>query len=522
MHKLWIYVVVLAMLGMVGAIGCNSTQLARPTLVFARAGNTQAIVTWQAPGGSSPITEYVVTSHSSSGNPVTTTTTPSVLVATVIGLTNNQSYTFTVNAKNGGFIGPASDPSNAVTPTTWTRQFGTGAMDKAHSVSSDSSDNTGVYVVGNTFGTLSGPTVSTDSDAFLSKYSPSGTLNTPPWPIQFGFGLDDAATGVSASPSDQSVYVVGYTISALTSTSSGGVDAFLSKYDAKGTPLWPMIPFGTSKYDHATGVSADLKGNAFVVGHTTGRFPNQASLGDGDAFLSKYNASGAPLWPTIQFGTSGNDWTSGVSADSLGNVYVVGYTTGAFPPPQTNSGAVDAFLSKYNASGAPLWPTIQFGTSGNDLAYDVSADSFGNVYVVGYTDGAFPLPQTNSGGYDAFLSKFDASGNHVWTRQFGTALMDLALGISADNFGNIYVVGQTGGSFLGPKSAMDSDAFLRMYDAAGNAIWTRQFDSVQSGLDEAGTSVSADNFGNVYVAGWTTGALPGQTSSGDIDAFLLK
>ncbi|MBI4310832.1 MAG: SBBP repeat-containing protein [Chloroflexi bacterium] len=483
--------------------------MAKPTLVFARAGNAQAIVSWQASPGSNASTIYVVTPNPGS---ISVTTAASVLVATVTGLTNGVSYTFTVKAKNGTFTGPASAPSNVVIPTTWTRQFGAGTQTRANSVSSDSSDNSGVYVVGNVNGALPGQTYSGGTDAFLSKYNPSGTLL---WQHQFGSSEEDNAFGVSASPSDQSVYVVGSTNGALPGQkSSGGSDAFLSKYDALGTLLWPR-QFGSPSMDSATGVSADLKGDAYVAGWTDGTLPGQTSVGGRDAFLSRYDPSGSELW-TRQFGTSTEDSGSGVSADNVGNVYLVGYTTGTLPG-QISAGNTDAFLSKYDASGAPLW-TRQFGSGQDDYGYGVAADSFGNVYVAGWTGGTLPL-QASAGGADAFLRKYDASGNVVWTSQFGTSGNDAGYSVSADNFGNVYIVGYTSGALPGQIGAGDIDAFLRMYGTAGNYVWTRQFGS--SAHDEA-WGVSADNFGNVYAVGWTFGALPGQISAGGINAFLLK
>jgi hypothetical protein len=83
--------------------------------VHATAGNTQATVNWAAPSndGGSPITGYTVTS--SPGHFVATVTA-SATTATVTGLTNGTSYTFTVTATNAVGTGPASPASNAVTP----------------------------------------------------------------------------------------------------------------------------------------------------------------------------------------------------------------------------------------------------------------------------------------------------------------------------------------------------------------------------------------------------------------------
>ena len=88
-----------------------------PTGVTATGGNAQAVVSFTAPAsnGGSPITSYTVTS-SPGGNTATGTASP----ITVTGLTNGTAYTFTVRATNkvGVGTGPASSPSNSVTPAT--------------------------------------------------------------------------------------------------------------------------------------------------------------------------------------------------------------------------------------------------------------------------------------------------------------------------------------------------------------------------------------------------------------------
>jgi hypothetical protein len=79
----------------------------------ATAGDTTAAVSFSAPAsnGGATITSYTVTS--SPGNrSVTGATSP----LTVTGLTNGTVYTFTVRATNEAGQGPASDPSNSVTP----------------------------------------------------------------------------------------------------------------------------------------------------------------------------------------------------------------------------------------------------------------------------------------------------------------------------------------------------------------------------------------------------------------------
>ena len=84
-----------------------------PTVVTAVAGNAQTTVNFTAPGssGSSAIISYTVTS--SPGGITASGGSTSIVVP---GLTNGTVYTFTVVAFNSVGPGPASGPSNAVTP----------------------------------------------------------------------------------------------------------------------------------------------------------------------------------------------------------------------------------------------------------------------------------------------------------------------------------------------------------------------------------------------------------------------
>lgn len=91
----------------------ESSPPAEPEAVSATAGNAEATVSWTAPSdnGGSPITGYTVTS-APDGQICTTSET----TCTVTGLSNGIEYTFTVVATNANGTGPASTPSNSVTP----------------------------------------------------------------------------------------------------------------------------------------------------------------------------------------------------------------------------------------------------------------------------------------------------------------------------------------------------------------------------------------------------------------------
>ena len=94
-----------------------------PTIVTVTQPMPSATVTWTAPSsnGGSPITAYTVAPRTrphpaNGGESCTWTTGP--LTCTITGLTNGDTYSFTVTATNAVGTGPASRPRAPVTPTT--------------------------------------------------------------------------------------------------------------------------------------------------------------------------------------------------------------------------------------------------------------------------------------------------------------------------------------------------------------------------------------------------------------------
>jgi hypothetical protein len=349
-------------------------------------------------------------------------------------------------------------------------------------------------------------------------YLPDYPISAYSWP--FGTAGIDSAEAISLDAAGN-VYAAGYTgLKFYTGdglagqASVGSADLFITRYNASGSKQWTH-QLGTAGDLSAHAISSDAAGNVYVAGSTGGALDGQVSAGGYDLFIAKYDTNGVKQW-TRQLGTAAYDTALAITSDTTGNVYAAGRTGGALDG-QASAGDADFFIIKYDASGVKQW-VRQLGTAGSDIAYAITTDAAGNVYAAGYTSGALD-GQISAGGADFFIIKYDASGVKQWTRQLGTAAYDTAHAISSDAAGNVYAAGYTGGALDGQISAGGADLFIVKYDASGKKQWARQLGT--AGYDTA-QAISSDAAGNVYATGYTSGALEGQTNAADSDLFIVK
>lgn len=197
---------------------------------------------------------------------------------------------------------------------------------------------------------------------------------------------------------------------------------------AQTAPLY-IKQFGSSQIDYVKGIAADGQGSIYVAGTTHGAFGTtpegiqNTNRGAADAFLAKLNADGEILW-VVQLGSVADDFVGAVAVSNLRgviSVYVTGWTHGSIPGAgmEKSAGASDAdiFLAKIHESGTIQW-IRQSGSSGDDFANGVAVDRSGLVYVVGSTTGSLDGVTMPENVYDAFITRYDASGVRWMTTQF--------------------------------------------------------------------------------------------------------
>jgi len=388
---------------------------------------------------------------------------------------------------------------------------------------------------------------------------PSGNGWARTWGGSDGF---DEGYAVAVDGSGN-VYVTGYfkgTVdfdpgSGVDNHSSGGRDAFLSKFDSSGAFKWART-WGGSGDDYGHGVAVDGSGNVFV----TGWFPGTVDFDPGggvdnhsagyiDVFLSKFDSSGAFKWARTWGGGSHGEIGYSVAVDGSGNVYVTGpfYGTADFDPGSgvdnhTSNGEDDVFLSQLDTSGTFKWART-WGGSDWDEGFGVAVDGSGNVYVSGYLRGTVDFDpgsgvdnHTSNGTRDVFLSKFDSSGDFEWARTWGGSDWDEGCGVAVDGSGNVYVTGEfhdtvdfdTGSGVDNHTSNAEEDVFLSKFDSSGDFKWARTWGG--SIWWDHGCGVAVDASGNVYVTSDFQdtvdfdpgGGVDNRTSNGYDDVFLSK
>jgi hypothetical protein len=391
----------------------------------------------------------------------------------------------------------------------WTRLLGTSNGDFASSINTAADGS--IYITGGTNGSLDGQNYSGELDAFISKYSSDGSKA---WTRLLGSSTFDKVYSISTA-ADGSIYITGYTNGSLDGqTNSGVYDAFISKYSSDGTKGWTRL-LGSSFFDSAHSVSTAADGSIYITGATLGSLDGQTNSGDWDIFISKYSSDGSKAWTRL-LGTSTLDSADSISTAADGSIYITGTTRGSLDG-QSYRGDRDAFISKYSSDGIKAWTRL-LGTSSGDFATSIDTAADGSIYITGYTKGSLD-GQTNSGSNDAFISKYSSNGIKAWTRLLGSTSWDEARSISTAADGSIYISGYTNGSFDGQTNSGGSDAFISKYSSDGTKAWTRFLGS--SSYDSA-NSISTAVDGSFYITGETQGSFDGQTNSGGSDTFISK
>jgi hypothetical protein len=252
----------------------------------------------------------------------------------------------------------------------------------------------------------------------------------------------------------------------------------------------------------------------------------------GDIVLSRFDPQGNLVSRVIDVRKSSQNIDVRIAVDSGENVVLIGDTYGEIEKnerlgnentdvpltdPQRNKRSIGVWF--WDSSGTVTRKFIKIDKKHLGVE-GVAFDANGDILVVGSTEGAFSCC-TNNGGDDAFIMLLSRAGlgptdPPAWVQMLGTPGNDSARGVATAPNGKFCIAGSTRGSLFA-TSAGGADAFLACYSGSARTI-ARQYGSP---ADEGGRDVAFDKYGDIFVAGDTTGRL-GTASYGGFDIYVAK
>jgi hypothetical protein len=449
------------------------------------------------------------------------------------GLSASMTYSYRVRANNtagdSAYSNTASATTSGSSSSLWSKRYGNTADDRTQAVAVDGQGR--VAVTGSFYGQTNfggglissavccGGATST-MDIFIAEYAASGGYL---WSRVIGSTSDEAGKGVATDTSGN-VLVTGYQGSYSVDYGGGpqydrgGNDIFIAKYSSAGSWVWSKT-IGGSGYDQGNAIAADGSGNVFATGYI-GAAAGGVDFGGGplvsaglyDVFLAKYSAAGQYLWAK-RFGGTGNDTGLAVSTDSAGNVIIAGTFEGTVDfggGALSSAGLRDIFVAKYSATGQHLW-SKRFGSSGDEVGYGVAVDSAGDVVLSGKFQNSVSFggtTLTSAGGDDIFLAKLSgATGAHVWSKRFGSTSGDVSLGVDVDGSGNVVMTGYFTGSVNFGGTVLSSSG-LDVFVAKYNSAGTHIWSKRFGGFDtQIPNGVAVKSTGEVTVVGYFAGSI---------------
>jgi hypothetical protein len=321
-----------------------------------------------------------------------------------------------------------------------------------------------------------------------------------------------AATNYFGGAGDQqalALSIAGGSLYLSGETTANGGDGILACYAlplaSPGTPTWSVVWPGQSGPDSFYGVAASAEG-VYVAGYSYARIIDNNGDKETKGITVKFPLTGAtgggyggaiwdrqtPAAPGVSGYGGGEMLFASMVVIENGTNFV--YVTGNGQFTWSNGGRF--FVSKLDANGNILWTRDDSASMINN-AYSSGRALLalnGNIYVAGLN---------RDSGEKACLRKYSPSGTLAWSR---TTTSGNYYGIAVLG-SSIFTVGQVGWD-------ASANGLVDKWDEAGNRTWTQQYDRNAS-EDVINGVLGLGN--HIYAVGSTRG-----TTAGGADATVLE
>ncbi len=270
----------------------------------------------------------------------------------------------------------------------WKKQYA--FQDKGEAIELDSTGN--IYIASTNNSAL------TNEDIYLRKFDTSGNFI---WESAVSTLENEFLPDLSIDSYDN-ILLSGGSFGDLFNHASSlaGRNSFLIKFSTDATRIWEKLVHNPAVQTSPYSITTDAVGNIYMTGTVYGSSFDGAIVRDNSQFLIKLSSDGVNIWDiTLPFSSP-----NALIADNNGNALVTGQQI------KLNGGTQDilSYTAKYEASDGTLLSSQSFTTSTADGSHDITINSLGNIFIAGYTggniQGSFDTSDSTSDS-DAFIIK---------------------------------------------------------------------------------------------------------------------
>jgi hypothetical protein len=264
-------------------------------------------------------------------------------------------------------------------------------------------------------------------------------------PASSGGGATGAGGGEGGAP-------VGGAASSSTSTTGVGGSGAGSPMTCQPfeTQACYSGPAGTQNVGSCVGgvSTCDASGMSFgpCVGEVLPATENCATEGDDDCDGQDAGATCGQTLFALRYGDALDQQGNAVAIGPSGDIVLAAYFEGTVDvgggPLTSPTSDTDVLVAKFDAAGNHLWSKQFFATKADDdYALNVAVSVSGAVIVAGGFVGTADFGNgtvASAGTSDAFVVELDGDGNHVWSHTYGDAEWQASIALSVDPTGNVY------------------------------------------------------------------------------------
>jgi len=318
--------------------------------------------------------------------------------------------------------------------------------------------------------------------------------------------------------SDDSFIVAGQTDSNDGDITSfiGYIDYWVVKTDQSGNIEWEKC-YGGSLADRAFAVKQTIDNGFIIAGFTNSNDVHvSGNHGEEDSWVVKTDSLGNIEWQKC-LGGSDQDWANDISITNNG-YYVLNYSESNDGDVNGNHGGHDFWIVKLDLAGNIIWQK-SLGGSALDQGNSIITTNDGGCVAIGRTYSNDGDVSNNTGESDYWIIKLDSLANLEWEKCFGYDLNN-----SIDHGHDIQQTTDEGFIITGYSTVNTCfyswDFWIIKLNSYGELEWEKCTGGTSQ---DFAYSITQDNYGNIYIGG-NTRSNDGDVSGnhGWVDSWLIK